>query len=85
MRARASEQSVVAVKAAPAKAPAAAPVLVALIVDQLGSWVFEQRRAGFSPQGGFARLLLEGTYAADLRYEHATIALCRHTITGNFS
>lgn len=53
-------------------APSAAPVLVVLIVDQLGSWVFETRRASLAADGGFAKLSREGLYARELRYEHAT-------------
>jgi hypothetical protein len=50
----------------------AAPVLVVVVVDQLASWVFEQRRQAFSATGGFQQLLREGVYAPRLRYEHAT-------------
>src|SRR5260221_11522847 len=53
-------------------ARAKAPVLVVVIVDQLASWVFEQRRPSLSPDGAFSRLLREGVYARQLRYEHAT-------------
>jgi hypothetical protein len=49
-----------------------APVVVLIVVDQLASWVFEQRRSGFAERGGFQRLLREGTYGPTLRYEHAT-------------
>lgn len=60
--------------ALPADAPIAArsPVVVFIVVDQLASWVFEQRRATFSEGGGFQQLLREGLYAPTLRYEHAT-------------
>jgi len=49
-----------------------APVLAVIIVDQMASWVFEQRRASFAANGAFARLLREGVYAPKLCYEHAT-------------
>ena len=57
---------------APSVPQAGAPVLVVVIVDQLASWVFEQRRAGFAPNGAFDQLLQRGAYAPVLRYEHAT-------------
>ncbi|RYZ06166.1 MAG: hypothetical protein EOO73_17320 [Myxococcales bacterium] len=57
---------------APGPKQAASPVLVLIVVDQLASWVFEQRRDSFSESGGFRRLLREGTYWPTLRYEHAT-------------
>jgi hypothetical protein len=56
----------------PKTARASAPVLLVVIVDQLGSWVFEQRRSSLSDGGAFAKLLREGLYAPELRYEHAT-------------
>lgn len=71
-RAHAAEPSTVTGVPTTVPAKAKAPVLVALIVDQMGSWVFEQRRAAFSPHGGFAKLMMEGTYAPELRYGHAT-------------
>jgi hypothetical protein len=43
-----------------------------IIVDQLGSWVFETRRASLAPDGAFAKLAREGIYARELRYQHAT-------------
>jgi arylsulfatase A-like enzyme len=62
-----------AAPSAAAEAPrAGAPVLLVLIVDQLASWVLEQRLASLSPDGVFARLRREGSYAPNLRYEHAT-------------
>jgi arylsulfatase A-like enzyme len=48
------------------------PVLVFVVVDQLASWVFEQRRDSFAEAGAFQQLLREGSYAPTLRYEHAT-------------
>ncbi len=47
-------------------------MLAVIIVDQLASWVFEQRRASLAPNGAFGRLLREGVYATTLCYEHAT-------------
>jgi arylsulfatase A-like enzyme len=52
--------------------PVASPALLVLIVDQLGSWVFETRRVSLAPDGAFAKLAREGVYARELRYEHAT-------------
>ncbi|MDF3069614.1 MAG: Alkaline phosphatase [Polyangiaceae bacterium] len=48
-----------------------APVVVLIVVDQLASWVFEQRKSSFTKGGGFEQLLREGKYGT-LRYEHAT-------------
>jgi predicted AlkP superfamily pyrophosphatase or phosphodiesterase len=59
----------VTVAAAPSTS---APVLVVVIVDQLGSWVLQQRLPSLAPNGGFAKLMHEGVYAPTLRYEHAT-------------
>ncbi len=59
-----------AVKSASVK-KAEAPVVVFLVVDQLASWVFEQRRESFAEGGGFQQLLREGAYGT-MRYEHAT-------------
>lgn len=47
-------------------------MLVVVIVDQLASWVLEERLPSLSERGGFAKLLREGLYAPELRYEHAT-------------
>lgn len=43
-----------------------------VIVDQLGSWVWQARRSSLGPEGAFAHLTREGLYAPELRYEHAT-------------
>src|SRR6478752_3260506 len=67
----------IAVKAASAStAPppkaARSPVLLVVIVDQLGSWVLEQRRSSLPSDGALAGLMRDGLYAPELRYEHAT-------------
>jgi hypothetical protein len=48
-----------------------APLVVALVVDQLGAWMAAERFAELPKTGGFARLLREGTWARDMRYAHA--------------
>jgi hypothetical protein len=58
--------------AAPAVPPRArparqAPVLVAIVVDQLAAWVAAERLP-LLPSGGFARLRREGTWVKDLDY-----------------
>jgi Type I phosphodiesterase / nucleotide pyrophosphatase len=53
-------------------ARASAPVLLVVIVDQLGSWVFQARSSSLAEDGAFAGLSREGLYAPELRYEHAT-------------
>lgn len=47
------------------------PLVVALVVDQLGAWEIAERVHELPKGGGFARLLREGTYARDMRYAHA--------------
>lgn len=47
-------------------------MLLVVVVDQLASWVMEERLASLSASGGFAKLLRDGLYAPELRYEHAT-------------
>ncbi len=54
--------------AAPAKP---APVVVAIIVDQLGAWVADERLPKLPDTGGFARLRREGTWVRDMHYAHA--------------
>ncbi|MBL8730245.1 MAG: alkaline phosphatase family protein [Planctomycetes bacterium] len=61
---------------APAQAPTAPaperPRLVVLCsVDQLACWVFEQARPHFAADGGFRRLLDQGTWFTQCAYEHA--------------
>jgi hypothetical protein len=48
-----------------------APLVVALVVDQLAAWEIAERVHELPKGGGFARLLREGTYARDMRYAHA--------------
>jgi Type I phosphodiesterase / nucleotide pyrophosphatase len=60
----------------PAATPAAAQapatrLLVVLVVDQLGSWLAEERWPQLDPAGGFARLRREGLTVRELRYPHA--------------
>lgn len=56
---------------APLPKKASAPVVVALVVDQLAGWVMAERLAELPEDGGFKRLAREGTYARDMRYMHA--------------
>ncbi len=46
-------------------------VLVTIVVDQLAAWVASERLPELPKNGGFARLLREGTYVRELRYRHA--------------
>lgn len=50
---------------------ARAPVVVALVVDQLSAWVAEERLELLSKDGGFARLRREGTWAKAMRFPYA--------------
>lgn len=59
-------------QAAPSRSGTAAPVVVVIVVDQLASWVLEQRLPSLAPDGVFARLRREGVFGPNLRYEHAT-------------
>ncbi|HEY1956073.1 MAG TPA: alkaline phosphatase family protein [Polyangiaceae bacterium] len=52
-------------------APKRAPVVVALVVDQLAAWEAAERFDDLPKNGGFARLRHEGTYVRDMRYAHA--------------
>lgn len=64
---------------APAPAPAQASpsfrsdhrVVVAIVVDQLAGWIAEERWPELPRDGGFARLIREGTWAKRVRYAHA--------------
>src|SRR5262245_60992583 len=47
------------------------PVLVTIVVDQLAAWIADERWPLLPPDGGFARLLREGTWVRQLRYAHA--------------
>jgi hypothetical protein len=49
----------------------AGPLVVAIVVDQFAAWVAHERLPLLPEDGGFARLLREGTYARDMRYAHA--------------
>jgi hypothetical protein len=50
---------------------ATAPVVITIIVDQMAAWVASERWPVLPKDGGFARLLREGTYVRDMRYAHA--------------
>lgn len=61
---------------APAPAPEAPPpprkpVVVAIVVDQLSAWVAATRLPELPPDGGFGRLVSEGTWAKTLLYSYA--------------
>jgi Type I phosphodiesterase / nucleotide pyrophosphatase len=56
---------------APARAESRPPVVVTLVVDQLAAWIASERLPLLPRDGGFARLLAEGTYVRDARYAHA--------------
>lgn len=62
-----------AAPAGPAKPSPArrAPVVVTIVVDQLGAWVAKERWPVLPETGGFARLRREGTWMTDVRYAHA--------------
>lgn len=47
------------------------PVVVALVVDQLAAWVAYERLLELPPDGGFARLRLEGTWVREMHYMHS--------------
>src|SRR3982751_4819725 len=58
--------------ATPASAAAATPGwLGAIVVDQMGAWMADERWNALPSDGGFARLLREGTYVRELRFAHA--------------
>jgi len=44
---------------------------VAIVVDQEAAWIADERWPSLPPDGGFARLRREGTYAREMRYAHA--------------
>jgi hypothetical protein len=54
--------------ATPTKPPAP---LVTIVVDQMAAWIASDRWPTLPPTGGFQRLMREGTYFRDMRYEHA--------------
>ncbi len=57
--------------AAPAAASPPPRLVVLCAVDQLASWVFADARPHFAEDGGFRRLLRDGTELASCAYEHA--------------
>ncbi len=52
-------------------APAKAPIVVGVVVDQLAAWIAEERWPELPSTGGFARLKREGVYERDVRFAHA--------------
>jgi hypothetical protein len=48
-----------------------APFVVALVVDQLGAWIAEERFPELPASGGFARLRREGTWLTTVRLPYA--------------
>lgn len=57
---------------APAVEPAArTPFVVAIEVDQLSAWVAATRLPALPEDGGFARLMREGTWVKSMRYPYA--------------
>jgi hypothetical protein len=46
-------------------------VVVTIVVDQLAGWIAEERWPELPRDGGFARLIREGTWARRMRYAHA--------------
>jgi hypothetical protein len=58
--------------ASPAAVPKAhAPIVVAIVVDQLSAWVAASRWPELPKDGGFARLRREGTWVKNMRYPYA--------------
>lgn len=53
---------------------AAGPLVVALVVDQLPAWLFEERAPTLPAEGGFARLRREATAQGTLAFGHAANA-----------
>jgi hypothetical protein len=52
-------------------APAAPTWLVTIVVDQLAAWMADERWNALPSDGGFARLLREGTYVREVRFAHS--------------
>jgi arylsulfatase A-like enzyme len=46
-------------------------VLVTIVVDQLAGWIADERWPQLSKDGGFARLIREGTWVKQMLYAHA--------------
>jgi hypothetical protein len=61
----------IAVAQKPAATSARPPVVVALVIDQLGAWIADERWPLLPAGGGFARLRREGTWARALVYPYA--------------
>jgi predicted AlkP superfamily pyrophosphatase or phosphodiesterase len=57
---------------AAAPKPRPSKVVVAIVVDQLSAWAALERIPELPKNGGFARLVAEGTWVEELRYLHAT-------------
>ena len=53
------------------KAKPNASVTVAIVIDQFSAWIADERLPKLPPDGGFARLTREGTWAHALRYPYA--------------
>lgn len=51
--------------------PARAPIVVAIVVDQMAAWTATERWPLLPASGGFARLRREGTWYRDVRYAHS--------------
>jgi hypothetical protein len=47
------------------------PIVIAIVVDQLASWVLRERIDKLPVGGGFARLRREGKYYQEMAYAHA--------------
>ncbi|MDB4933597.1 MAG: Alkaline phosphatase [Labilithrix sp.] len=52
------------------QAPRRAPFAVAIVVDQLSAWVAASRWPELPKDGGFARLVREGTWVKNMRYPY---------------
>jgi len=48
-----------------------APIVVAIVVDQLAAWVLQERIDKLPADGGFARLRREGKFFQEMAYSHA--------------
>lgn len=57
------------VEAAPR--PARPPVVLAVVVDQLSAWIAASRVPELPADGGFARLVREGTWVKEMRYPYS--------------
>jgi hypothetical protein len=58
-------------QAAPAARRQHAPIAVAIVVDQLASWLLRERIERLPADGGFARLRREGKYFPEMAFAHA--------------